>query len=569
MYNDSVVHAIAWSPCNRFTAIARFNSNVVQLLDAATLGLLDVFQPPSNWLGGRPLLSFSPDSRSLTLHVNGRIITWDLQTGGKAADLPARWEGGSSSTYSIDGRSFALLSNDHFETPSHITTYDLLLGTCTGHFRASTGSVARPIWTHGGCIRFVTAKNRSITISEVGFTSAHAPVEVETFPAPDRVGRARDYLFLPALLRLAFILPEAIEVWDAQHSRTLLERTGNNTSMMSFSTDGHFFAYAAKSGQEVHMWKESATGYEFHQRLPSTLLTLENLVLSPSGRSIIMTSQSIYLLSTADPILSLSSNSTQFAQWTSSTLAFSPDESLAAIAPNLGNTITVVNLKSGDQRLVIETGMMTLALGMIESTLIAVGDGKVVAWTVPTTGDHVFNARANINDSVRTTILDQPGLPSGDLFGSALTSPGRNRVAIAGGPMDSGYLRIYDMSTGKYLGGTKTREARTPRFTPDGREVWVVDPPSVEGWKIVENEGSGLIELEPLGRIEGPSGVPLWRSSRGHYVHDGWVLNSARERILWLPHRWRSEERDREWGGRFLGLLHQELPEAVILELCD
>ena len=92
----------------------------------------------------------------------------------------------------------------------------------------------------------------------------------------------------------------------------------------------------------------------------------------------------------------------------------------------------------------------------------------------------------------------------------------------------------------------------------------MVGPPLVEGWVIVENEGSGFIELEAAC----PPGVFPGRSSRGHQVHDGWVLNSAQwERILWLAHHWRSA--GREWCGRFFELLHEELPKAVISELCD
>ena len=575
MYWDASVGAVAWSPCSRFIATARSGPSTVQLLDAATLGLLHVFQPTNGWLGSGSLLSFSPDSRSLTLHAVEAIITWDVQTGGeaaniqtgrKAANIPtAKYEDGFSSTYSIDGRFFALLSKDRLDNRFHLTSYDLLLGTRTDHFRALTGPIAPQIWTHGGCIRFATVKNRSITISEVGFASTYPPVEVESFPAPDGIAHANEFLFLPALSRLAFVLIGAIEVWDAQNSRTLLECT-ETASNMTFSADGHLFAYAANL-QEVLVWKESAAGYELHQQLPFTPPSNGELILSPSGRSILMASQSIYLSSTADPTLPLFSIS-KFDLRVGFTLAFSPDESLAAIARKLGNTITVVNLTSGDRRLVIETDITIRALGVTGSTLVAVGGGKVVAWTIPT-GDDVFNALTNINDSVRTTILDQPGLSSGDLFTSASISPSRNFIAGVGGFGDSGDLRVYDVSTGRCLGGVETGEVGTPRFTPDGCEVWIVDPSTPGGWAIVEDEESSLIKLEPLESTACPPGVLPWRSSRGHYVHDGWVMNSARERVLWLPHRWRSGELDMEWNRLFLGLLHRELPGAVILEVCD
>ena len=533
---------------------------MVQLLDAATLALLHTFHPPSDWLGSRPLLSFSPGSHSLVLYTRGRIIAWDLKTGGKAADFPAECKGGSSSTYSTDGELFAILSEDRLDDHFHLTIYDLRLETRTGYVGALTGRVALPIWTHGECIRFATVRNQTITISEVGFTSTHDPVEVKSLPVPDRVARSQHFLFLPALSRLAFVLPRAIEVWDARRSRTLLKRVEDDVSTMSFSTDGHFFAYVANRGQ-VHVWEVSANGYELHQQLPSPSLTVGNLVLSPSGRSIIMASESIYLLSTVGPIPSLPNTSAQFA------LAFSPEETLATIARKTGNTITVVNLESGDRRPIIETGRGIRALGVTGGSLIAVCDENILTWTIPT-GNRVFNAQKHANGNVRVTILDQPGLSPDDLFGSQSISPVHNRIAVAGSG-NPGYLRIYDISTGEYLGGIKAREVGTPRFTPDGCEVWVVNPSSMEGWATVGDEGTGLIRLEPLESTACPPGVVPWRSSRGHYVHDGWILNSAQERILWLPHRWRSGESDREWGGRFLGLLHRELPEAVILELCD
>ena len=571
MYVDHGVEAVAWSPCNRFIAIARFNRGVVQLLDAATLGLLDVFQAPGR-SGPRCLsLDFSPDGRLLTLCISGKITTWDLQTGGKAADFPTEHDSILSTTYSIDGRFLALLSSSfpYSHNNPNITAYDLLLGTRISHFRALTGRIAPQVWTHGGCIRFVTVKDRSITISEVGFTLTHAPIEVESFPVPDRIARAHNYLFLPALSRFAFVPPYGvegwIEVWDARYSRSLLKCAENGAPMMSFSTDGHLFAYMANDGREIHVWKESATGYKLHQRLPSPSLRVQKLVLSPNGRAITMASTSIYLWSTAGPTHPLSIISAPSE--THFVLAFSTNGLLAAIAREWENTITVVNLKSGDRRLAIETGMGIRALGMTGSTLIAVDDKKAVAWTMPM-GDDAFNARANINDSVRTTILDQRWF-NRCRFNYVLISPGRNRIAVADYSAGRGTLSIYDISSGKCLGDVKMETVGTPWLTPDGREVWIADSLFARGWAIVEDEESDLIELEPLESTAFPPELSPCGSSSGHHVHDGWVLNSARERILWLPHHWRSEGWCRRWSGQFLGLLHKELPEAVILELCD
>ena len=76
-----------------------------------------------------------------------------------------------------------------------------------------------------------------------------------------------------------------------------------------------------------------------------------------------------------------------------------------------------------------------------------------------------------------------------------------------------------------------------------------------------ENSESGITTLQPLGQNVCPPGAPPWQSSRGYEVtDDGWILSSTRKRLLWLPHRWRSEKRLRMWNGQFLGLRHAERP---------
>ena len=108
--------------------------------------------------------------------------------------------------------------------------------------------------------------------------------------------------------------------------------------------------------------------------------------------------------------------------------------------------------------------------------------------------------------------------------------------------------------------------------TVDGREIWGVSRSgsSAHRWEVIEDGESGTTKLQPLGLTACPPGVLPWQSSRGYEVtHDGWILSPTQKRLLWLPHRWRSDERYRKWGERFLGLLHSGLPEVVILEFLD
>ena len=110
-------------------------------------------------------------------------------------------------------------------------------------------------------------------------------------------------------------------------------------------------------------------------------------------------------------------------------------------------------------------------------------------------------------------------------------------------------------------------------FTPDGREIWgtfFLDSSVRGGWEVIEDGGSNTTKLQPLPATACPLGVIPWQSSRGYEVtHDGWILSPTQKRLLWLPHRWRSVEEARKWGGRFLGLFRRDLPEVVILEFLD
>ena len=91
----------------------------------------------------------------------------------------------------------------------------------------------------------------------------------------------------------------------------------------------------------------------------------------------------------------------------------------------------------------------------------------------------------------------------------------------------------------------------------------------MNGWKIIKDNESGVTKLQQL-NTECPPEVLPWKSSKGYKVtDDGWILSPTQKHLLWLPHRWRSDEISRTWSGRFLGLLHAELPEIVILEFFE
>ena len=585
LYSRTYPYNAIWSPCNRVIAIV--DSKSVGIFDAATLSRLDTFTIPFQRLNEehrRP--SFSPDGHCLSLIGIGGLISWDLQTGGPLGAILSGLEREAhsdltafSSTYSEDGKVVAAaysaphlypINNvgDRFNT--FIRTYDLS-GTEPGPRCAPRGQIIAPIWTHEKYIRFVTINPGSVAVSEVEFTLKDPPVGVESLPIADKIVDGQRFLFLPSLSRLAFSLNGTIQVWDAKAAKLLLQSEllfFNNYAIYfpigSFSSDGRFFTSLDDSGV-VHVWKESLAGYVLHQKLPFTPVLTIQPRLSPSGESIFMSPNQrvFHLWHTRDQIPSLPSASHNI--FLNFTLVFSPDERFAAFARREENMVTVFNSLTGDSQLTIETDTRIACLGMTGTALIVVGEEKIVTWDLPG-GNCAFNA--SINDSIRTTTLHRNQYMDTPRRGSI--SPDFSRVAVLSGQDSQMYLQIYDISTGRCLTSTTLKWPYWVGFTLDGREVWTAssgDLNEKKGWKIVEDSGSGPIRLEPRDGIVCPSGVFPWESRRGYEVTgDGWVLSATQKRLLWLPHRWRSDVRKTAWSGRFLGLLQGELPDIVILE---
>lgn len=218
---------------------------------------------------------------------------------------------------------------------------------------------------------------------------------------------------------------------------------------MSFSSDDRLFTYETV-GSGVYLWKESLAGYTLQKVLPNSDGFISPL-LSPNGESIIIPSgiSKFQLWRTEDPNPSTPDVPKPVGQ-TSVILEFSPGETLTAVARLRGNTATVLDLRSGDPRLIIDTGMKILGLRAAESTIVVVSMGKVAAWNLPAEG-YALNTRANNNDSIWATMFDCAAQ-----LDYISISPNFNYLAIARVPSGEDiYLNIYDTSTGKCLTGTR------------------------------------------------------------------------------------------------------------------
>ena len=566
---STLVTDVAWSPCSKLIAASAGES--VEVLDAATLNPLATFKHPLDY----DHFSFSPDSRSLALFTSSELISWDIQTGGCLSEiLPKPDEEQSpyftsSFTYSKDGKMVAIARHKHFYT------FDLPSRTRLGPLVVPDGKLVDPIWTHDECLRFAIMHSESIIIWEVEFTLKHPPTKVESFPIRGEVISYGDkFLFLPVLYRLAYTSRGTVQVLDVKTSKLLLkpEQASNSLPMYSFSSDGRFLALTTDAG-EVHIWKESPAGYALHQQPPFLLDNREPPLLSPNGRSIIFPlDDTINLWHTSNRTLSPPSPPAK--KHNGFLLAFSPSEKFAAFAQWSGNVVTILDLQSGDLRLIINTGMAIKCVGVAEGTVIVVDERKIVTWNLHG-GDRTFNA----SDSIRTVMLDHsPYYPEECPYTppslSLSLSHDISRITVVGGVIKQrGFnLGVHDVTTGTCLASTASDLVFSPPFTRDGREVWRPSRYSGRGrgWGIIEGGVSSAMELKPLEETLYSSRTFLWDSIRGYKVtDDGWVLSPTRKRLLWLPHRWREDQEYRLWSGQFLGLTHRLLSEVVILEFLE
>jgi WD40 repeat protein len=598
--NPSRIKLAVWSPCNRFIAISPGRSKPVDILDSATLQLLQSLEFPLNVPLESVASAFSPDSRTLTYLIRGLdhlgvgefVVTWDLQTGGVVGAI--EWKGPPDPrvgeiyiTHSINGKVVAILSV--YESSAIISIYDVVSSVHihnVDHRRPTNPDLglevfAGTIWTHGASLRFAFLKPTGFTIREVGFTPGATVVEVETFSIPDNIGEMLSGYFPPTSAefhppscRLAFVTNgRSLVVWDLQTSRFLLHEAHiSSFRPFAFSSDGRFFA-CTTSESSIYIWRESSNGYTIVRKLiPSTTSRTRSPepLLSPDGESIIaFYGNTIQLWHTKNSTTATSSVLPQALQNTGQEicLEFLSDEPLAVTARWGGRTITVVDLNSGLPQLTIDTSIRVYGLRAIANTIVAIGDQKAVTWNIPG-GNFPPGARMNAEDKAHTIHFDQP---ADRTVSAASISLDSQYVAFLGYTSGEGYiLDVSCTSTTKNL-RIPLRTSLVPTtlwFAPGGHDLWCATE-NFEAEVSTITQGT-LYHTRTVPGIEyGTWGCP-WGSSCGHQITDeGWVFRRDGKRLLMLPPLWRSSFGAKEvvWNGKFLGLLHGALLEPVILEL--
>ena len=588
---DSTISVAAWSPCDRFIAIAWGSTMKVEVLDSVTLQRLRTLEPEAQLISTeRSALAFSPDSRVLTCLGASPpdkelfVVSWDLQTGDVASVI--RWQADytmetPSITYLADGTTVGVRCR-YLTDRDSILVFDVTSGVYVHSYSpAKSITHADGIWIHGESLWFTTIDTEAITIWEVRFTSDAIPTKVKAFPFPAGVSPedldsdtgwdpkldsdGEYFQFLPAPCRLALNLGGDVMVWDAQNSKYLLHCTDTwFKRWKSFSSDGRFFACSA-GASGIYLWKESATGdYMLHEILETTI---SRPLLSRNGESIAaFGGTTIRSWRTKGHTPSPSSVITRAPQYIEAFLLdFSSDGMLAAVAKQGGETVTILNLKSGVLQLTIDADMGVYGLGVIGNTIAVIGDKEFITWDL-LTGDCVPGAEVTREDSVWSTYFEDSTF---NRASGASISPDSRHLAIARSNWsERGVLQLCDGSTGDELAVYMAGHG-TPFFAPGGRDLWFVgDDGCGEVYRVGDGE---QVQWGPEHRVDiehPPEGYP-WASSCGYRVTGNWwILGPDENRLLMLPPPWRSSTAVRRmWKGQFLALLHGELPEPVILEL--
>ena len=562
----SKIQATAWSPCSRFIAVATFDLPVIVVLDAGTLEQLHTMYFPSEYTWD--YITFSPGTHLLTAYsyLNGYIVNWDLQTGGVLSNFSTLGYDTSQSprcnsmSYSMCGEMIGVSFSNNT-----IIVYNVLSGKFISS-HSTKQPIVKMIWTHGEFLQFATIESGSIATWQVNFTSSHTPTRVGSLPTPHDFS-SKGLVLLPATSRLAFILDNQVVVWDALHHKALLHSAdAKNPRAMSFSPEGHFFLCGTK-GRGFYIWRESPTGYLLHQKLVSGA-SEPTPCISLNGESVISSSGQILQLwhtknsSTSLPTIPIQ---TAYHQNTQFLVDFSSDQSLVALTQTLSSTVTVLDTKSGNPWLVIDTDAPTCGLRMTEGQILVVCEGKIVTWDFPARNS-VFNLRRDTNDSVQTIALKHP---QPTLFLQASISPNLDYVAFGTAIPANEALSIYSMHSREKL-ATASSDGYRVRFTPNGHEVWCATMKGkLDQWEIVKENGSNAITLKRLKEdAEVLCGFP-WLSSYGYQVtNDGWILDSSEKCLFWLPHHWRPDtEFERVWSRKFLAVWNDNSSEPYILEM--
>ena len=528
---------IVWSQCNRFIAISKPYSGTVEVVDAVTLKRLNTFKGPSAC--GSLHLSFSPDSRSLIQVGDRELANWDLQTGSSVRALLSQQSAIHrlvSSTYSMDGKMVAL-TYSAWGYYGHGSTCSSNSDDGSYSNDDSDGS------NYGGNSdgdghddEDHDHKNSSISISTYALLSGTHATHTNSYCIPG--GRVIAPTWAHGqCLRFVAVKRGSITIWKVPFTLTRkptkiksfpapnLVTQGDNhlffpaLSRLAFTLRGTIFVWDAKTSK--FLLKSGSTEAPI---LPFYLHRPHHTPFSFGGR-----------------FFASSTTTHEIHIWKESHAGYALHRILALA--DMDKYTRPFFSPDGESMIVSTARAIRILLTedqFLPPASVPTRDSRLRDFMLVFSPNEKWAAFAGMRRDV-ITILE---LQSGDL-----------RLATVAG-----------MKVGRLVA---TASTLTVLDWNSGMVTWDV---SVGDYPLNDDEGINDSVLTVT--LKEPTAVPLemppWQSSRGYPVtRDGWVMSLNGKRRLWLPHQWRSTMEPRTWSGRFLGLLHCEMAEVVILEFFD
>jgi len=493
--------------------------------------------------------------------VDGRqIVVWDIQTGVVIKDFGADTE--YIEDFTFCGNQTIVVSRTVHEA---IRVYDVLKGVQLSEVLLPSGAYnMRTHWGHGGSLLATSYKiDGRITINTQELQPASSPpfLVTESFLLQSHDGK---FSFSPVSFHASFLTAWEVVILNVRDSKILLrtEKTDRKYCEWSgrFSPDGCFFAYRT-SADEIHVWKNTSTGYVPWSNFVSEFPGLKGFAFSPSAISILSWGDhGIELLD--NHLRSPSPRNTMHHRRTEAHLvACSADGTRIATARSRKSVVTILDPLLDTPQRYINTNMRILDIKICDNVLFVVDKHELASWDlgVGGTGYDAHGVRRETLDLVSQ--IERLKL-SNDC----------SRIAV----ITEWMISLYDIKTQEILNGCKvdqllcyssTTNIQDMWFSPDGRQLWFFLGRSAykdtkyamvnttEDWRYAEVEDGWSRDS-----LFSPPGYRI-------PIGSGWVEGSGGRKLLWLPPSWRTEYMiDAIWDGNFLALVNGRHPEPMIIE---
>jgi len=498
--NDYYNGLCAWSPCGQFVAAQTWGA--VEIRDQLTLELVITLQPSGTVRRLTGPLSYSPDGHSIACASDTAITIWDIQTGGVAKEI-----GCSANTISLvwssDGQTLCTIDSKRQAT-FVVHTYDVSSGTTLSSGTLQSADDPH-VWTYDESFRVMTTVrggcySDTIDIFEVGSTL----IEIQSFFfPPTENSKAIVRSFSPTTYRISISDGDKLRklrILDIRDSKHLLD-VPDSSDFHAFSSDGSRFTASGV------VWTYASGCY----RDPECPNWFDSpLQFSPTSSSILGHCSDILLVCRLHklPAATLKSH----RQY----MGLSRSGARIAIASELENTVTILDVLAQTPPQFIDTGLEVVGLALTGNVLLVMGSEELVAWLLTEEGlvDGVIgNRRVDRSDSIW-----------------AVSQVQRSCAFWVGGHVgvikpDGGTQCFYHTETGEALHPTQVPQ--------NPNNDWYCITEGLRGWDHLFRNNSSQCNTDSL--VFSPE------------LQEGWVKDLEGRRWLRVPIEWRMEWDPENW----------------------